>query len=63
MQLWFDDMKMRDRFIALCKERGISGVAKTTTGTFRYQVTANVEGKEKEALTAEWSRRTIIRQN
>lgn len=65
MQFHFshEDRILSERFISLCRERGIHGHIQTVDHYWKFRVTVDVKGKELEALTEEWSRRSIARQN
>lgn len=64
MNLWFDNKNDLDRFLTLCKQSGVHGSYKLRPEShWRYRVTAEVEGKTKEKLTADWAKLSAIRQN
>ena len=62
---WFshEDRRLSELFIALCKEKGISGRLRTHDHYWRFRITLSIEGKELEAFTEEWGKRSVVRQN
>lgn len=62
MTLYFDNPVLRDRFIDLCKRMNAHGESRTDpTRYHRYIVRVEIDGKDKDALTAEWSKETAER--
>lgn len=64
MTLHFFEDRVAQAFIATCRELGIPNVHEKTEEAPRHHVTAQcVDEKQKKALTEEWGKRSIIRQN